>query len=442
MKLITTTFENQEKEVTIREYETTQELRGMENNVVNLYPKITYQTFLGFGGAATEAAGYAFSKLSERNREKVISLYFGEEGNRYHMLRSHIDSCDFSLGVFTAMDDPEDKEMKSFRMERAEKYILPLIREAQKKSGEPLDIMLSPWSPPAFMKTNGDRCRGGKLKPEYREFWAEYICRYIKEYDKRGLKVSRITVQNEPLAVQSWDSCIYTAQEEKEFLRDYLYPALVRNDLSDIKINIWDHNKERLYERARAIIDEDTDKMVDGVAFHWYSGDHFETISIAHEVFPGKQLIFTEGCVEYSRFDTNQLRNAQMYAHDIMGNLNAGMTGSIDWNIFLDEKGGPNHVGNFCDSPVMVDTRNDTFEVKLSFDYIGHFSRYIRPGAKRIALSKYTYDLEMTAFKNPDGSLVLVLLNRKEREMPVNIRIDDRIIQFAMPKSSIATALL
>lgn len=442
MKLITTTFENQQKEVTVKEYGTTQELRGMENNVVNLYPEVTYQTFLGFGGAATEAAGYAFSKLSKENREKAIKLYFGEEGNGYHMLRSHIDSCDFSIGVYTAMDNPEDREMKSFNMERAEKYVLPLVEEAQRTAKEPLDIMLSPWSAPAFMKTNNDRCHGGKLKPEYREFWAEYICRYIKEYNDRGLKVSRVTVQNEPLAVQTWDSCVYTAEEEKEFLRDYLYPALVKNGLFDVKINVWDHNKERLYERAKAIIDKDTEKMVDGIAFHWYSGDHFETISIAREVFPGKQLIFTEGCVEYSRFDTDQLRNAQMYAHDIMGNLNAGMTGSIDWNIFLDEKGGPNHAGNFCDAPIMVDTQNGTFEVKLSFDYIGHFSKYIKPGAKRIALSKYTYDLEMTAFKNPDGSLALVVLNRKEQDMPVNIRLGEEIIQFTVPKSSIVTALL
>lgn len=442
MKLITTTYENQQKEVTIKEYAASSESRGMENSVVNLYPEITYQTFLGFGGAVTESAGYAFSKLTKENQEKAIHLYFGENGNRYRLIRSHIDSCDFSLGVYSAMEDSKDLEMKSFSMERNEQYILPLIQEAKKVSKEPLDIMLSPWSAPAFMKTNGERVHGGKIRPEFREFWAEYICRYIKEYEKRGLKVSRLTVQNEPAAVQTWDSCTYTAEEEKEFLRDYLYPALVKNGLSDVKINIWDHNKERLYERAKEIIDKDTDKMVDGVAFHWYSGDHFETISITHDAFPDKQLIFTEGCVEYSRFDTNQLRNAQMYAHDIIGNLNNGMTGSIDWNIFLDEKGGPNHVGNFCDAPIMVDTQKGTFETKLSFDYIGHLSKYIKPGAKRIALSKYTYDLEMTAFKNLDGSLALVVLNRNEKDMNVNIRLNDELIQFPVPKSSIATALL
>lgn len=442
MKLITTTYENNLKSTQVKEYEAKIEEHGIENNVINLYPEIEYQTLIGFGGAITEAAGYAFSKLSKVNQEKVLERYFGTEGNNYRIVRTHIDSCDFSLGVYSAMTDPEDKEMTSFTLDRDEQYILPLLREAQEKSGEPLDIMLSPWSPPAFMKTNGEKVHGGKLKPEYREFWAEYVCRYIKEYEKKGLKVSRVTIQNEPAAVQSWDSCIYTAEEEKEFLRDYLYPAFVKNGLSHIKINIWDHNKELLYERAKRIIDKDTNPMVDGVAFHWYSGDHFEAISITHDAFPDKEMIFTEGCVEYSRFGTNQLHNARMYAHDIIGNLNAGMTGFIDWNILLDKKGGPNHVGNYCDAPIMIDTEKDTFEVKLSCDYIGHFSRYIKKGAKRIAFSQYTADLDVTAFKNTDGSIVLVMLNGTERELPVVIRIQGKLLEFIVEKNSIATALL
>lgn len=442
MKLITTSYKEGKKEVFVKEYEAVTDIRGVENNVVNLYPEMEYQTILGFGGAVTEAAGYAYSKLTKENQEKALELYFGLEGNRYHLMRTHIDSCDFSLSTYAAMNDPEDTHMQSFTLVREEQYILPLLRAATKKAGKAFDLMLSPWSPPAFMKTNGSRTHGGKLKEEYRKVWAEYICRYIKEYEQKGFLVNRLTIQNEPAAVQTWDSCIYTAEEEKIFVRDYLYPTLAEQGLSHVKLNIWDHNKERMYERAKAILDEDTSPMVDGVAFHWYSGDHFESIAITHEAYPDKELIFTEGCVEYSRFTADQLKNAQMYAHDIMGNLNSGMTGFIDWNIFLDEKGGPNHVGNYCDAPIMVDTRTGELMVKLSFDYIGHFSKYIAPGARRIGLSKYTSELEVTAFKNPDGTLVLVALNATVKPLPVILRLNGKLIEFEVAESSMATALL
>jgi glucosylceramidase len=205
---------------------------------------------------------------------------------------------------------------------------------------------------------------------------------------------------------------------------------------------IWDHNKERMYERANAIIDSTTDSMVDGVAFHWYSGDHVDAIKLTHEAYPKKELVFTEGCVEYSRFSANQLKNAQMYAHDIIGNLNGGMTGFIDWNIYLDEKGGPNHVGNYCDAPVMVDTQTGELMVKLSYDYIGHFSKYIRPGAKRIGFTKYTDQLEMTAFKNEDGSIVMVMMNRNTQEIPVTVELGDKIFQTTIPAEAIITAVI
>ncbi|NLL73124.1 MAG: glucosylceramidase [Clostridiales bacterium] len=441
MKLITTCYKDGKKDVIVKQYEAQAE-GGGENQVVNLYPDIEYQTIIGFGGAVTEASGYVFSKLGEENKKKVIDLYYGEDGNRYNMVRSHMDSCDFALDMYEAMSDPNDKNMESFTLERDDKYIIPLLKAAWDRALEPMDLMLSSWSPPAFMKTNGERKHGGKLKKEYYGIRAEYICRYIKEYEQRGYKVNRITVQNEPLATQTWDSCIFTAEEEKEFVRDHLYPALLENGLSHVKINIWDHNKEKLVERASMTIDSDTDKMIDGIAFHWYTGDHFEALTMTHELFPDKELIFTEGCVEYSRFSDDQLHNAQMYGHDIMGNLNGGMTGFIDWNLILDEKGGPNHVNNYCDAPIMVDTNKDEVEVKLSFDYIGHFSKYIHRGAKRIGSSKYTKDLEMTAFKNLDGSIAAVLMNTTEKELPVNIHIKGMAYKIQIPGNSIATALI
>lgn len=416
---------------------------GIEMQAINIYPTVEYQTFDGFGGAFTEASGYTYSKMSKENQDDILESYFGENGIGYNLARTHIDSCDFSLGCYEAMSDPEDHEMKSFTIDRDEQYIIPLLKAAKEKLGKPFSIMLTPWSPPAFMKTNGAKKGGGKLKEEYRQFWAEYICRYIKEYQKKGFQIDRITIQNEPKAVQTWDSCVYTDKEEKEFLRDFLYPTLVKNGLKDIKINIWDHNKERMFERAQAIIDSETDIMVSGIAFHWYSGDHFEAIGLVKDAYPDKEIIFTEGCVEYSRFGSaGQLEKAQMYGHDIIGNLNAGMTSFIDWNIILDEKGGPNHVSNYCDAPIMCNTITNEVHKNLAYTYIGHFSKYIKPGAKRIAFSKYTDKLQMTAMKNKDNSTIIVFMNHLDYDMTAVLRMNGQIANIIIPSGSIATGII
>lgn len=413
---------------------------GVENNVVNLYPDVLYQVWDGFGGAITEASGYVYSQMDDGCKTELVNAYFGADSNNYRTVRVPIDSCDFSLESYSAMNDPADTELQSFSLSRAEQYVIPLLEAAQRAAGMPLEIMLSPWSPPAFMKTNGKKTGGGSLKKEYRDFWASYICRYILEYQKRGFSVKYLTIQNEPKAAQKWDSCEYTAQEEKEFLSDFLYPAMVKNKISDVSICIWDHNKERAFERACDMIDEKTSPMVGGVAFHWYSGDHFEAISLLKERFPDKKLIFSEGCVEYSHYDkNNQVRNAQIYAHDIIGNLNAGMNIFYDWNILLDQNGGPNYTGNFCDAPILYDTEQSKLEKKLSYTYIGHFSRHIMPGARRIASSKYTDEIETTSFRNPDDTLTVVLLNRTTKSLPVTLRLSGQICELVLPETSICT---
>lgn len=416
---------------------------GEENQVVNLYPAMKYQTFEGFGGALTESAGYIFGQMNKDQQDEMLLQYFGADQMKYRMVRIPIDSCDFSLGHYEAVEDAEDKEFGGFQLERVEQNIFPLLDSAQKVYGDDLDIMLTPWSPPAYMKTNQDRNHGGRLKEEYKKIWAEYICRYIKEYRERGYKVKRISLQNEPKAVQSWDSCIYTAVEEKEFLRDYMWPSLQENGLTDIEVFIWDHNKERAFERACTIIDETTEHMVSGIAFHWYSGDHFEALKMISEKFPGKKLILSEACIEYCKFAADDyLKNAQKYAHDMIGNMNNGMTGFYDWNIVLDEAGGPNHVGNFCDAPFLFDTKKKELLKRNTARYLWHFSHFIENGAVRIGTTSYTDQVEVTAFLNRDNQISAVLLNRTEEELAVNMRMNGKITAMRLLPNSITTAVV
>lgn len=415
---------------------------GREEQLINLYPQVTYQTMEGFGGAITDSAAYIYSLMDPRQKQQMLTEYFGKDNMKYRFVRIPIDSCDFSLAHYEAAGDEADAEFEKFSFERVEKYILPMLMDAEEVYSGKLEIMLSPWSPPAYMKTNGERNHGGKLKACYWKRWAEYICRYIEEYRSRGFRVTMLTLQNEPKAVQTWDSCIYTAQEEKVFLRDYVWPSLVAHGLDDIDVYIWDHNKERAFEWAETIIDEETDHMIAGIAFHWYSGDHFEALRMIKERFPNKKLLLSEACIEFSKYSAeDNLGNAQKYAHDIIGDLNEGMNTFLDWNLILDEKGGPNHVNNFCDAPYLFHIGEKKLMERELQSYIKHFSHFLEAGAVRIGFSRYTDKIEITAYKS-EKNIVFVLLNRTDEEIPAYIRLNNQCARLNVAAQSISGGVI
>lgn len=441
LKYITTLYESCSRKCIEKEIPF-EENYDIENLLINLYPQVAYQTFEGFGGALTDSAGYIYSQMNKEQKKEVLDQYFGMDNMGYCQVRIPIDSCDFSLEHYEADGEEEDEGFQHFSLERAGKYIFPLLEDAEKAYGGKLEIMLSPWSPPVYMKTNGERNCGGKLKAEYKGRWAEYICQYIEAFRERGYHVTMVTLQNEPRAVQTWDSCIYTAQEEKEFLKEYIVPAFQRHGLTDIQIYIWDHNKERAFEWAESILDEETEHMVTGVAFHWYSGDHFEVLKMIREKYPDKKLMLSEACIEYRKFSKEDfLDNAQKYAHDIIGNLNHGMNLFMDWNILLDEQGGPNHVGNFCDAPYLFDRKEKELKETAIRGYLWHFSHFIERGAVRIGFSRYTDKLEVTAFKK-NGRIILVLLNRTPETVPAYIRLGEACAKVKAAPFSISTGVI
>ena len=419
--------------------EMTEDIRGIESQVVNIYPELSYETFEGFGGAVTEAAGYIYSLMNDEQKKKVIETYFSPEKMNYRLVRVHMDSCDFSLGLYEAMSNSEDTELKSFSFERTEKYILPMLEDAKKTAGENLKLMLTPWSPPAFMKTNGKRTGGGKLKPEYRKLWAEYICRYIREFQNRGFAVQRISIQNEPKAVQTWDSCLFTAEEEKSLLRDFLYPTMKSHGFENIEVFIWDHNKERIYERVRDTVDEETREMVSGAAFHWYSGDHFEGLELVRRLYPELKLIMSESCLEYSIFDEKNIESVtNKLCHEIIGDLNHGMCAFYDWNLLLDEKGGPNHVGNYCHAPFLYDVEKKKLLPQKTQEQYEMFSHFICPGSVRVQTTKFTEQIDTVAYRTPDGRIVLILLNKGKELEAVNIRLGKMVGSLLLPAGILA----
>jgi len=406
-------------------------------------PNKRFQTFWGIGGAITDASAEVFAKLSQQKQDEFLTAYFDlEKGIGYTLARTPIHSCDFSSSSFTYVSD-EDKELKTFSINHDKQYRIPLIKKAIKRAGGKLPLYASPWSPPAFMKTNKNMLQGGKLLPEYYESWALYYTKFIKEYEKEGMPIWGITVQNEPMATQRWESCIYTAVEERDFLKNFIGPIMEREGLSNKNIVVWDHNRDLITNRANTIFeDPEASKYAWGIGFHWYEvwagGEYmYENLARIKESYPDKKLLFTEGCVE--SFDESQYQrwsNGERYGQSMVNDFNQGTVGWTDWNILLDETGGPNHVDNLCFAPIHADTRTDELIYTPSYYYIGHFSKFIRPDAKRVSTVSSRSHLLSTSFLNVDGTMVTVVMNQSDLKINYRLYIGGNAVeQISLPHS-------
>ncbi len=405
-------------------------------------PAKYFQTIEGFGGAFTEAAAANWLALGELKRQELIDSYFNlNDGHGYSLCRVHMNSCDFSLGNYAHVEQPGDMRLESFNIERDRQALIPFILAAQRAAKQQIKLLASPWSPPAWMKSNGQMNHGGKLLPQYRQAWASCYVKFIQAYEAMGIPIWGVSVQNEPAATQSWDSCIYSAQEERDFVRNWLGPALHAASLEHIRIIIWDHNRDLLVERAAVMYDDpEASKYVWGTGFHWYGEDHFDHLQLHHDAWPEKKLLFTEGCQEGGSH-RGSWALGERYARSMINDLNRWTVGWIDWNLALNLEGGPNHVNNLCSAPILIDGGNDSFELQSSYFYIGHFSRFVKPGAKRILCAATKAALECTAFINPDGDVVIVVMNRLDSDQTFQIQMTGAAYPVELPAHSIATYL-
>jgi glucosylceramidase len=330
-----------------------------------------------------------------------------------------------------------------------EKFRIPLIKQAMAAAVGRLRLFVSPWSPPAWMKDNNSMTGGGKLKPEFRQAWADFYVKFIRAYEAKGIPVWGLSVQNEPMAKQKWESCIYTAEDERDFIKEYLGPTLARSGMGEKKLIAWDHNRDLIYQRASTILEDPAAaKYVWGIGFHWYetwTGGpmQFDNVQLTHAAFPGKNLLFTEGCRERFSFDSLQAWSlGERYGYSMINDFRDGAAGWTDWNILLDETGGPNHVGNFCFAPVHADTRNGRLIYTNAYYYIGHFSKFVRPGARRIAASSNRASLQTTAFVNKDGSIVVIVLNMTDQPIPYHLLLKKEWAVTESLPHSIATLII
>ncbi|MET1260142.1 glycoside hydrolase family 30 protein [Flagellimonas sp. DF-77] len=412
-----------------------------------LKPDEEYQTITGFGGSFTQASSHLLNQLGEANREKIIAAYFGADGARYSLTRTHMNSCDFSTHQYSYAPIAEDTALIHFSIDEDKKAVIPFIKSAMRHSQEGFKIVASPWTAPPWMKDNNN-WRGGKLLKAYEPSWALFFAKYIDAYKSEGIDIWGLTVENEPLGNDNnWESMHFSPKEMTDFVETHLGPTLEKQGKADIKILGYDQNREHLGEWVDELFrSEASSKYFDGTAIHWYASTYEvfpEALQYAHRKAPDKHLIQSEACVDaevpkwkddawyWSKEATDwgwdwapekdkplhpKYAPTFRYARDIIGCLNNWVDGWIDWNMVLDRQGGPNWFKNWCVAPVIVDVALDEVYVTPLYYVMAHFSRYIRPGAKRIGFEIEDSSLQVTAAKNPNGELVAVVFNPEAAE--------------------------
>jgi glucosylceramidase len=409
-------------------------------------PAHRFQTFIGIGGALTDAAAETFAKLPAAKQNEFLQAYYDStKGIGYTFGRINMNSCDFSSDMYTYVNDG-DRELKSFNISHDQKFKIPFIKKALQTAGGNMKLFISPWSPPAWMKDNNDMLHGGKLKTEFYQPWANYFVKYIQALEKDGVPVWGLTVQNEPMAKQKWESCMYTAEEETDFIKNNLGPTLQKNNLTDKKLIAWDHNRDLIYQRASNLLnDPEAAKYVWGVGFHWYEvwngGRQYDNVKRVGETFPDKNLLLTEGCNGPFSWETfNEWHWGETYGENMIHDFNNGAIAWTDWNVLLDDRGGPNHVANFCFAPIHA--RNGELVYQNSYYYLGQFSKFIRPGARRIISSSNRAQLLTTAFVNPDGKMVVVVMNPTNEKFNYRLYIGKKAAEAVSLPHSIATLVI
>ncbi|WP_256259934.1 glycoside hydrolase family 30 protein [Winogradskyella luteola] len=440
--------------------------------VIKINPNKKFQTITGFGGAFTESSAYLLNKLSKKNRDTIMRAYFTENGANYSLCRTHMNSCDFSLSQYSYAPT-EDKALKDFSVKEDMDDLIPMIKEANRISKDGFKLFASPWTAPPWMKDNKEWV-GGKLLPEHYPTWALFFSKYIDAYKEQGIELWGFTVENEPHGNgNNWESMHFSPEEMTDFVQNHLGPKLEADGHGDKIILGYDQNRAGLKEWVDVMYaTEASSKYYDGTAIHWYEStyDFFpEALQYAHHKAPDKYLIETEGCVDsevpkwkddawywkkeatdwgwdWASEEDKHLHPkyapVNRYARDIIGCLNNWVDGWVDWNMVLDRQGGPNWFKNWCVAPVIVHPDADEVYFTPLYYTMAHFSKYIRPGAEVLGVENTDEDLMVTACKNPDGSIVVVIFNEGKEVKNYALSLNDEIKNIGIKGQAIQTIVI
>lgn len=404
---------------------------------------ITYQTIEGFGAALTGSSAYNINqRMSAVNKQTAINMLFDkEDGIGISYIRLTMGASDFSISDFTYDDMPAgetDEDLSEFTLQKDKVDVIPVLKEILAIAPE-ISIMGSPWSPPAWMKTNGN-LKGGKLKPEAYQVYADYFVKYIQSMKEEGITVSSVTIQNEPLYFTAAYPCMeMQAEEQLSFIKNNLGPTFESNSIAS-KIIIYDHNWDNTEYAISILNDPDARKYVAGSAFHAYAGN-VSAMNIVHNAHPDKDLYFTEisGGGWATDFGDNLVWNMR---NIFIGTTKNWSKVALLWNLVLDQNSKPTNNGcSDCRGVITNNTITEALEYNVEYYSIGHMSKFVRPGAVRIStkLDQSLLNTEGVAFQNTDGSKVLVLCSYHSAYQTFTIRQGAKYVNYSIAPKAVVS---
>lgn len=408
---------------------------------ISIDERMTYQEMDGFGAAMSESSAYLINRLPDDKRQSVIKDLFSNQGIRMNFVRIPMGASDFALDSYTYNDMPKgevDLELTQFSIERDEAYVVPVLKDAFAENDQ-IKLIGSPWSAPAWMKTN-EHLNGGSLKQAYYGVYSQYFVKFINAYQAHGLPMYAVTLQNEPLHEDSrYPSMKMTNFQQRDFVK-VIGPAFEEAKI-DTKIIAYDHNWDQRQYPYPIYQDKVASSYVAGAAYHCYAGE-VSAQSVVQKAFPDKGIWFTEcsGGAWATNFADNLMWNMENL---FIGSINHFSKGVLLWNIALDENNGPKNNG--CPNCRGVLTITSDGEIKKNEEYysIGHFSKFVEPGALRIE-SKVTNNQNIiaTAFVNPKGSVVIVVANKANNQQRVTLEYEGLKTQHVIPGKAVSTLVI
>lgn len=406
--------------------------------VIELDTTQKFQTIDGFGYALTGGSAYLINqKLDSSKRDALLRELFLNDGNNIGVsyLRISIGSSDLDDHVFTYNDlatGKKDVELKGFSLDADKKDLIPVLKQILKLNPT-IKIMGSPWSAPAWMKDNNS-LKGGSLKPEYYQAYADYFVKYIQAMATEGITIDAITLQNEPENPKNNPSMLMTAVEQATFVKNNLGPAFEKAAIKT-KIVVFDHNCDHPEYPITVLNDAEAKKYIDGSAFHLYLGE-IEALNKVHEAHPDKALYFTEQWTSPQGEFGGDLR--WHTRHLVIGSVRNWSRNVLEWNLAADPQFNPHTDQGGCTMCQGALTIGDSIARNVSYYIIGQASKFVTPGSVRIA-SNIAGDLHNVAFITPAGKKVVIVVNDSDSKKDFAIKIGEKTAPASLPAGAVAT---